>query len=95
MAVGLVIGSMIDSLRHILDCGSCIDYGHVSIHDNDLGLLLGALHALRKTIMAAKTAFKKLQMGGSCSRAGDLSTRVLYSGQPIKTIRYSGLDFSE
>ncbi|KXL48254.1 hypothetical protein M433DRAFT_75919 [Acidomyces richmondensis BFW] len=82
---GLFIGEIISGFRAVQNGSSAIKYRHDFIHDGDIGPIAGALgiSALRWPAMGSNIAFEIWKEMGS----EHLYARVLYSGQPMKTIR--------
>lgn len=87
---GLFIGEIVSRLESVAN-GTIQEgkYSHVFVHDGDIGPVAGALgvESLRWPGMGSNIAFEIWKTHNHASEANDAYfARVLYSGQPIKTI---------
>lgn len=80
---GPFIGEILTNFRQVESGKSKIKYQHDFIHDGDIGPICGALgiSSLRWPGMGSNIAFELWDVEG-----GSMHARVLYSGQPMKTI---------
>ena len=98
---GLFIGEILNRFEAVANGTSQLAYEHVFIHDGDIGPILGALgiNELRWPAMGSNIAFEIWYVihllrtendadvvARELSSSNTLYTRVLYSGQPVRTI---------
>jgi len=84
-AEGLFIGEMIRDFQGVVNGTSPLKYKHIFVHDGDVGPIAGALgiSQLRWPAMASNIEFEIWKTSDSMN---PFYARVLYSGQPIRTI---------
>ncbi|APA10747.1 hypothetical protein SS1G_12383 [Sclerotinia sclerotiorum 1980 UF-70] len=92
---GLFIGEVVSRLESVAN-GTIQEgkYSHIFVHDGDIGPIAGALgiDALRWPGMGSNIAFEIWKIHNSTATIDGYFARVLYSGQPMKSI-YGDMDW--